>query len=171
MAEKLSGYTETCVISFIDLYQKVRRDFPEIKEVDENLKIEIGKAFCEIAKEYGFTIKPCAEGNALAEFGADCSGCSTQPVFEKAIGKKIDVPKLQSNRPLCGCLLGNDIGSYDSCGHLCRYCYANTSTENVRKNMAMHDPDSPFLIGHDMAGDIIHMADQKRWKQKQLSLF
>ena len=171
MAEKLSGCTETCVISFIDLYQKVRRNFPEVNEVDENLKIEIGKAFCGIAKEYGFTVKPCAEGNSLAEFGADCTGCSTQPVFEKAISKKLDVPKIQSSRPLCGCLLGNDIGSYDSCGHLCRYCYANTSIENVRKNMSMHDPESPFLIGHDMEGDIIHMADQKSWKQKQLSLF
>ena len=28
IAEKLSGYTDICVISFIDLYEKVRRNFP-----------------------------------------------------------------------------------------------------------------------------------------------
>ena len=29
IAQALEGYTHTCVISFIDLYQKVRRNFPE----------------------------------------------------------------------------------------------------------------------------------------------
>jgi hypothetical protein len=30
MASALSGYTRTCVISFIDLYEKVRRNFPQV---------------------------------------------------------------------------------------------------------------------------------------------
>ena len=32
MAAVLSGYTKTCVISFIDLYEKVRRNFPQVKK-------------------------------------------------------------------------------------------------------------------------------------------
>ena len=32
MASVLSGYTRTCVISFIDLYEKVRRNFPQVKK-------------------------------------------------------------------------------------------------------------------------------------------
>ena len=33
IAQALEGYTHTCVISFIDLYQKVRRNFPEAQAV------------------------------------------------------------------------------------------------------------------------------------------
>ena len=33
MATCLSGYTKTCVISFIDIYQKVARNFPEARTV------------------------------------------------------------------------------------------------------------------------------------------
>lgn len=33
MAASLAGYTKTCVISFIDIYKKVERNFPEAREV------------------------------------------------------------------------------------------------------------------------------------------
>ena len=33
VAENLAGYTKTCVISFIDLYEKVKRNFPVVKAV------------------------------------------------------------------------------------------------------------------------------------------
>ena len=35
MAKTLSGYTKTCVISFIDLYKKVERNFPEARAVSK----------------------------------------------------------------------------------------------------------------------------------------
>ena len=31
----LEGYTKNCVISFLDLYQKVKRNFPEVKMVSK----------------------------------------------------------------------------------------------------------------------------------------
>ena len=42
MAMVLQGYTETCVISFIDLYKKVVRNFPEVKSVGMEDRIIIG---------------------------------------------------------------------------------------------------------------------------------
>ena len=74
MAAVLHGYTETCVISFIDIYKKVERNFPEAKAVSRRDRITIGKALIEIAAKYGMTVRPCAEGNDLAAYGADCSG-------------------------------------------------------------------------------------------------
>ena len=66
--------------------------------------------------------------------------------------------------------MGVDIGAYDTCGHLCKYCYANANTGLVKANMKRHDPKSPFLIGGAMPGDIIHIADQKSWIDGQMSL-
>ena len=66
MAGQLSGYTKTCVISFIDLYEKVKRNFPEIRQVSANERLEIGKEFSSIGKKYGIAIKTCAEGEAVS---------------------------------------------------------------------------------------------------------
>ena len=57
MAAALSGYTETCVISFLDLYQKVRRNFPEARAVGREERLALGKAFAEIGRRYGITIR------------------------------------------------------------------------------------------------------------------
>lgn len=96
MASVLSGYTRTCVISFIDLYEKVRRNFPQVKSVPHTERETLGKAFVEIGKKYGMMIRPCAEGTALARYGADCSGCMTQLTFEAALHRPLRLPRKAS---------------------------------------------------------------------------
>ncbi|MCR5054115.1 MAG: DUF1848 domain-containing protein [Lachnospiraceae bacterium] len=172
MAATLSGYTKTCVISFIDIYKKVERNFPDAKEVFKKDRLTIGKAFIEIAKQHDMIIRPCAEGNDLQAYGADCSGCMTVKTFETALHARLDVLKRSRNQRNneCACLLGTDIGAYDTCGHLCRYCYANTNAAFVKENMKKHDPKSPFLIGNNLPGDVIHEAEQKSWLDLQMRL-
>ena len=53
MAENLAGYTKTCVISFIDIYKKVERNFPEAKSVRAEDMAMLVKAFVKIASKYG----------------------------------------------------------------------------------------------------------------------
>ena len=159
--------------SFIDIYKKVERNFPSAGEVSKADRIEIGKEFIRIGAKYGMTIRPCAEGDELAAYGADCSGCMTVNTFETALHAYLDVPKRKSNQRngQCACLLGVDIGAYDTCGHLCKYCYANTNAAFVKENMRKHDPLSPFLLGKSMPEDVIHEAQQKSWIDRQLRLF
>lgn len=173
MAETLAGYTKSCVISFIDIYKKVEHNFPSVREVSKADRIRLGKDFIRIASQYGITIRPCAEGNDLAPYGADCAGCMTVSTFETALHTHLDVPKRKNNQRNgeCACLLGVDIGAYDTCGHLCKYCYANSNATLVQKNMRKHNPDSPFLLGENMLGDMIHEAQQKSWVDGQLLLF
>lgn len=172
MASTLAGYTKTCVISFIDIYKKVERNFPEANEVTKSDQLTIGKAFINIGKKYGFTIRPCAEGNALAEYGADCSGCMTLETFETALHKKLNVPKRSVNQRdnKCACLLGTDIGTYNTCAHMCKYCYANVNHRQALENLRNHNPDSPFLASELQADDIIHDVKQESWLEKQLQL-
>ena len=163
MASTLEGCTETAVISFIDLYAKVKRSFPEAREVTKDARLSLGKEMVRIAKSHGMTLKPCAEGDELAEFGADCGGCMRIRDYEKAIGKKLNVPKKKGARAQCSCYLTCDIGAYNTCRHLCKYCYANAEPAVVSAQSRRHDLTSPFLIGHYEKGDVINDVQQKSW--------
>ena len=172
MARTLSGYTDTCVISFIDLYQKVLRNFPEVKSVPKEDRLRLGKEFVRIGARYGLNVKACAEGRELEPYGVDCDGCMTVELFERAIGCELTVPKSKAKgaRAECACLLGSDIGAYNTCGHLCRYCYANYDAETVAANMRRHDPKSPLLIGKLHEEDVVKEAKQTSWKDGQMRL-
>ena len=170
IASALDGYTETVVISFIDLYPKVRRNFPEAREVAAEQRLALGRALIKIASDHGMTVRPCAEGDALAAFGADCGGCMRISDYERAIGRRLNAPKRKGVRAECACYLACDIGAYNTCRHLCRYCYANAEPEKVLAQSRLHDPGSPFLIGNYMDGDKIHDVPQRSWIDGQTSL-
>jgi hypothetical protein len=171
MARSLNGYTGIVVISFVDLYEKVKRNFPEVRPVSENDRHTLGKEIIKIASENGMVVKPCGEGTFLEKYGADCRGCMTVADYERAIGKRLDVPKTKPSRSECACYLSGDIGAYDTCGHLCRYCYANNDVRQVAVNMKNHDPKSPFLVGNYRPEDIIHDVPQKSWINGQMNIF
>ena len=164
MAKELKGYTHDCTISFLDLYEKVKRNAPDIKPPTKDEQIEMAKAFSKIGKENDMVIHSCCEKTYLAEYGLDISGCMSKEIVEKAIGYSLNPPKVNKLREDCNCLMGNDIGAYNTCGHLCKYCYANYNKELVLDNMRKHDENSPFLIGEVSKEDKITEAKQKSWK-------
>lgn len=41
-------------------------------------------------------------------------------------------------RALCGCMAAKDIGEYNTCPHLCEYCYANSSKQLALENWNRH---------------------------------
>lgn len=44
----------------------------------------------------------------------------------------------KGQREFCGCIKSKDIGEYNTCPHLCEYCYANTSKEAALRNRMQH---------------------------------
>ena len=159
----LSGYTTEAIISFIDLYEKTKRNFPKAREVTKDERLKLGKEFAQIGKKNNITIKTCVEGTELDKFGIDSSGCMTKEVIERAINKNLNIPKQKARNGECYCLLNNDIGEYNTCDHGCLYCYANSNKRLVKRNLKLHDPKSPILIGEIKEDDII-----KEMKQKSL---
>ena len=172
LLSELKGYTEDCTISFLDMYEKVKRNAPNLRPPTIAEQIEIAKAFSKIGKQNNITIHACCEREYLQDYGLDITGCMGQQIIEKAIKNKLNVLK-NSKRRQCNCLMGNDIGAYNSCMHLCKYCYANANQELVKENIKRHNPNSPFLIGELEPDDKITVANQKSWLNinKQISFF
>ena len=44
----------------------------------------------------------------------------------------------KGQREFCGCMKSKDIGEYNTCIHLCEYCYANTSKQAATLNYNSH---------------------------------
>lgn len=171
MAKKLSGCTAQCVVSFIDLYEKTKKNFQGICRVPCREQEQLIAAFSEIAKKHDMQIHLCCEKEKLARENVDADGCMSKAVLEKALGCRLNVPTKKAARGECACLLGADIGAYNTCGHGCLYCYANYDRATVVSNRKNHNPSSPFLIGSQRADDVIKDAVQKSWKNQQLDLF
>ena len=161
IANSLSDYTTEAIISFIDLYEKTKRNFPKAREVTKDERLKLGKEFAQIGKKNNIIIKTCVEGTELDKFGIDSSGCMTKEVIERAINKNLNIPKQKARNGECYCLLNNDIGEYNTCDHGCLYCYANSNKRMVKRNLKLHDPKSPILIGEIKEYDIIKEMNQK----------
>ena len=171
MAAILKPYTDQCVVSFIDLYEKTKKNFPEVRAVPMAVQRELIDAFNETAERTGMQIHLCLENQALVRSRVDADGCFSQAVLEHAIGRRLLVPGHAPARKGCRCLLGADIGMYNTCGHGCLYCYANYNQDLGRRNLKCHDPESPLLIGHLTKDDVVHEAVQETWIDSQMMIF
>ena len=89
----LSDYTTEAIISFIDLYEKTKRNFPEANEVNRSERLKLGEEFAKIGKKDNIKVKTCVEGRELEKFGIDSSGCMTNEVIERVINKNLKITK------------------------------------------------------------------------------
>lgn len=57
--------------------------------------------------------------------------------------------KDSGQREFCGCMAAKDVGEYNTCPHLCEYCYANTSKQLALNNWRCHqnNPYSETITG------------------------
>ena len=172
IASRLEGYTSLVTFGFVDLYPKLIKNHPDIQDTDDATKIEITKAFIETAKKHNMDLRLCSKEKWLKEYGVDIEGCMKVSDYENSIQTKLDIKqKMEARKSYCACYLSNDIGSYNSCLHLCKYCYANGKESLIRNNYKNHDDNSPLLIGHLNKEDKVRIAKQESYKNEQIVLF
>lgn len=152
----LDGYVKNILISFMDEYKNVKnnRNILKYKEFTDSDYKNIGLSFSKIAKEHGMKIYTCSEEYNLIEYGFDKGECLSREVAFKMTGKVFGEWKARKDKK-CHCVEMVDIGVYNTCMHMCKYCYANYDEKKVYENTCLHDDNSSLLIGEIEEDDII----------------
>lgn len=149
MAEALNGYTDKCVISFLDMYTKIKKNMESLSyyELEESELKSFAEKISQIAGQNHISVGSCAEKIDLKDCGIVHNCCIDKGLIERLIGCELNVGKDKNQRAECGCVESIDIGTYDTCRNGCAYCYANSSAKNVEANAEKYDPASPILCG------------------------
>lgn len=149
LAQRLCDFTERCVISFLDLYPKIRSRLQSagIRCCSEADMRTIAGALSRTALPLGIALQTCAEKADLSEFGIPHGACIDGGMISRILGQPLDTRPDGNQRSGCGCVASVDIGEYNTCLNGCVYCYANHSPEAVRRHAAQHKNDSPLLVG------------------------
>ncbi|MEZ3486426.1 MAG: DUF1848 domain-containing protein [Lachnospiraceae bacterium] len=166
MCRWLGGAASRCIISFVDAYKNC--PYPELGEEDI---LKLAGGLGKIAMEYQMPLYTCAEKVNLERFGIGHSACIDKAKIGSLIGYKLDLRRDTGQRKECHCVESVDIGTYHTCIHGCRYCYAMGSLENARSKYQQHDPESPLLVGHLRGDEVITKQNGISGKDMQISLF
>lgn len=162
----------------IKLYKKVqnnlRKNSIKYQEFNERLMSDFASGLQKLNKGWNYEIGTCAESVPLEKYGIIHNKCIDDDLIIKLfsgdnilmdfLGVKIisgDIfnpnPRIEKKRDnkdkgqreFCGCIYSKDIGEYNTCPHLCEYCYANTSAETALSNWKHHKlfPNNEMIKG------------------------
>lgn len=171
IAEKLNGYTDKVVISFVDLYAKTKRNTEKLNIIcpSKGDMCKIAVEMAQIAATNHMTIESCAEHMDLQECGVKHGTCIDKDLIQNIIGYEIVGNKDKNQREECGCFESVEVGTYNTCKNGCRYCYANYSYDRVSANICTYNVDSPLLCGVVNENDVITERKVKSLRMEQLN--
>lgn len=156
LCKNLNGYINKIIVSFMDEYKNVRSNKNILKYrafTREDYK-KIGEAFSKSAMDNGMSVQTCFEDEDLTEYGFVKGECLSHELAYILTGKKFKSSNVRKEKK-CECVQMVDIGDYNSCMHMCKYCYANYDEKAVSSNFERHDDNSSLLIGNIQSDDVI----------------
>lgn len=156
LCKNLNGYINKIIVSFMDEYKNVRSNKNILKYrtfTREDYK-KIGEAFSKSAYDNGMSVQTCFEDEDLTQYGFVKGECLSHELAYILTGKKFKSSNVRKEKK-CECVQMVDIGDYNSCMHMCKYCYANYDEKAVSSNFERHDDNSSLLIGTIQSDDVI----------------
>jgi len=175
LAQKLCGYTDKCIISFVDQYKESKKnaDTLALEKVTERDMLEIGARLVKTAQKYHMVVESCAEKKDLSAVGIQHGRCIDPHLISVITGKDFTNSKQDRMREGCKCVKSVDVGEYNSCLHYCTYCYANYNSSAIERNNSSHDATSPLLLGNVTGSEKItdhYLCKKKLGDIEQISL-
>ena len=156
LCKNLNGYVNKIIVSFMDEYKNVRnnRGILRYRRITKEDYKRIGEAFSKSAMDNGMSVQTCFEDNDLTQYGFIKGECLSHELAYILTGKKFKSSNVRKEKK-CECVQMVDIGDYNSCMHMCKYCYANYDEKAVSSNFERHDDNSSLLIGSIQSDDVI----------------
>lgn len=161
IASRLSRHIDRCIFSFVEMYKKHDINLPELIPAAPDDMNTIARRLGRIAKKEKIILQTCGPEENYARYGIHTSGCVTLDILGRANNLRFRNIKHKGFRKGCHCIESRDLGALNSCPSGCRYCYANKNAQLPLENRALHDPDSPLLIGHLKSTDRVEPGSQK----------
>lgn len=176
LGNTISTHTEKLVFSFIDInqYPKVKKNLETLnagyREFSESEMTQFSSNLVTISSKWNIELTTCGEKINLSNLGIEHNKCiddklilriapndkqicqllgctieqgSLLPFYAKESKARL---KDKGQRKECGCIVSKDIGQYNTCMHLCKYCYANHSEALVKRNASMTSTESETII-------------------------
>lgn len=170
---KLAGFTDRCIVSFVEMYRKCERNMKGLALLEPSLeeRTDLLRTLQAIATTHGIILQSCAIAADLHAAAVVPGKCIDDHLVARIRNNPIYAGKDKNQRRECNCVESIDIGAYNSCPHNCLYCYANSDRYSVTKNFATHRTDSPLLYGDLLSTDRISERVLKSLSLKQQKLF
>lgn len=148
LARELAGSTRRCILSYLTMYNKCRRNLDSVGlvEISPAGKRSLALEIESIASGYDIQLYGCSCPE-LTEAGIPAGKCVDDSLISQITGQEFTGKKDRSQREACGCVESVDIGAYDTCVHHCLYCYANANSRTAQERHSSHDPGSALLHG------------------------
>jgi hypothetical protein len=172
VGEQISTFTSRLTISFLVNYEKVNRNLAKagvntIPFTSKNISL-IANGLQKLGNRWGIPVYSCAEEIDLGMYGILHGACIDPMHLIRTFPRNASIYQLAELNPLelsipglelpvrykkdpgqrknCCCMVSKDIGRYDTCSHLCIYCYANMSDIKVLENCSKISMKKDILI-------------------------
>ncbi|MBN1578687.1 MAG: DUF1848 domain-containing protein [Chitinispirillaceae bacterium] len=154
IGDRIAHAVSRLTVSFLTPYRSVlrrmlRSGIDTLKPSAEAVE-SMGSGLAALGKKWGVEVVTCSENADMSAHGILPGSCidplyigrvfSEEPALMRLIGTARDNNLFEEpaairlrlkdpgQRPLCGCMISKDIGSYGTCTQGCIYCYARGRT-------------------------------------------
>lgn len=143
------------------------------REFSEPEMIEWAAGLQSLNRSWGYELATCAEAIHLESYGIVPNKCIDDGLIRRIFPEDKQLMKViggeqqqaglfgdfapairetalrdKGQRPLCYCIPAQSVGEYNTCPHLCKYCYANRHPDKVMENYRHHleNPTAESLV-------------------------